>query len=300
MIENIKLLLAFICDPNPIKKKSQNLYQIIAVKIVNLNGGYTEIREVCINKIASEGIIFGLDNVFNRVNGKKIYITMDNTYSTKIYFDNEQWDIHSDVPKLFKGENINNLDCAVVKFYFTNLIIGKFNFIIHYNFKKDYYIPIFEHYNISNGENIGILNDTKYKIQCIGYIGRNEHKYSLNEILKCLNIECSKECSYTLFGDSIALIEEVDGEKSCEAIILPPKCKVVYIYRFLKKLTLRELVLPPSIEHLSQEGNFSFASDGVKICISKKTNINNLFGNISYISNIDDLRQYTGIDIQEY
>jgi len=60
------------------------------------------------------------------------------------------------------------------------------------------------------------------------------------------------------------------------------------------------LTLPPNIEHISQEGNFSFVSDEVKIYLSKNAKINILFGNISSISDINHLRQYTSLDIEEY
>ena len=60
------------------------------------------------------------------------------------------------------------------------------------------------------------------------------------------------------------------------------------------------MTLPPNIEHISQEGNFSFVSDEVKIYLSKNAKINSLFGNISSISDINHLRKYTGLDIEEY
>ena len=65
-------------------------------------------------------------------------------------------------------------------------------------------------------------------------------------------------------------------------------------------MALKTLVLSPDIEHILQEGNFSFVSDGVKIYLSKNAKINSLFGNISSISDINYLRQYTGLDIEEY
>ena len=295
MSNNISFLVAFICDPHQTMENSTNLYQIIELLTVTFPN--MELNTISMGNIASGNIIFGLDDVFNRQKGKKIYVSMNDTDSTKIYFDDQEWDIHSDVPKLFQPTQLTNLNCHVIKFCFTNLILGTFDLIIHYNFKENYYIPIFEHYDLIDGNDVGILNNTKYRIKCIGYDYRNNISY-LSCILDCLNVSFHELTGSTCFGDFIALIS--DKNDSC-SIILPPGCKVVYIYRpSKKKLALKTLILPPSVEHISQEGSFSFASDGVKIFISKNTKINSLFGNISYISNTNYLRQYTGIDIEEY
>lgn len=295
MSNKIKFLIAFICDSNQTMENSTNLYQIVKLLTVTPQEKYFKLTSM--NDIDSEDVIFGLDNVFNREKGKKIYVSMNDTDSTKIYFDDQEWDIHSDVPKLFQPTQLTNLNCHVIKFCFTNLIFGTFDLIIHYNFKENYYIPIFEHYDLTDGNDVGILNNTKYRIKCIGYDYRNNISY-LSCILNCLNVSFHERTDFTYFGDFIALISDKNDSYN---IILPLGCKVVYIYRpSKKKLALKTLTLPPSIEHISQEGSFSFASDGVKIFISKNTKINSLFGNISYISNTNYLRQYTGIDIEEY
>lgn len=290
---SIKFLIAYICDPKE-KHTSNGLHQILALHTVTL-------PEICIEKtnideISSEDIIFGLDDIFNRLEGKKIYVSMDNAYSTNIYFDDTQWNTYSDVPKVLEGESIDKLNCKVVKFFFTNLIINKFDFVIHYNFEEKSYIPIFEHYKISSGEDIGILSNTKYKIQCIGFRDRNKHKYDLKNILSYL-----AECDYignglTLLGNSIALIEA----DIIEDVIVPKQCKVVYIYTLFEKIILKNLVLPPNVEHVIQAGNFSFSLAELKLFISKNTNLKSLFGNVSYISNINKLKEYTGINIEDY
>lgn len=298
---NKEFLLAFVCDHNPIINNSQNLYQIVKLITVVLSPTcpFQERKTISIDDLSSDKTIFGLDDKFYRERGKKIYVTMDNIDSTIVYFNDEQWNIHSDVPKLFMDEDIEHLDCSVVKFYFTNLIIGKFDFIIHYNFKENYYIPIFDHYDLFYGNDIGILNNTKYKIKCIGYAYRNP-KDCLYDILSCLDISFTEQDSYTLFGNYIALITGVNNENLPKDICVPSGYKVVYIYSNSKKLTLKRLVLPQSVEHILHEGIYSFALNGITIFISKNTNINNLFGNISKISNVNKLKQYTGIDIEEY
>lgn len=298
MIDYIRFLVAFICDSNQTMKNSTNLYQIVGLLTVNPLEKYPTL--ISMNDIDSGYVIFGLDNVFNREKGKKIYVSMNDTDSTKIYFDDQEWDIHSDVPKLFEPDKLTNLNCHVVKFCFTNLILGKFDFIIHYDLNENSYTPIFEHYELYSGNDVGILNNTKYKIKCINY-GHEDYISFLSEILYCLDVSFYESNGLTRFGDFIALISERDASKCDVNIIVPKTCKVVYIYRpSKKKLALKTLILTPSVEHISQEGNFSFASDEVKIYLSKNAKINSLFGNISSISDINHLRQYTGLDIEEY
>ena len=68
-------------------------------------------------------------------------------------------------------------------------------------------------------------------------------------------------------------------------IFLPSKCTVVYIHRFYReKLNSVKLILPPTIKHIVQSENFSFASDKITLFLSKSTNIQDILG----------------IDIQEY
>lgn len=227
MSNKIKFLIAFICDSNQTMENSTNLYQIVKLLTVTPQEKYFKL--ISMNDIDSEDVIFGLDNVFNREKGKKIYVSMNDTDSTKIYFDNQEWDIHSDVPKLFQPTQLTNLNCHVIKFYFTNLILGKFDFIIHYNLIDHSYLPIFDHYNLIDGNDVGILSNTKYKIKCIAY---NNNINYLSQILPCLSVSLYEYPSLTVYGDFIALIS--DENDSCD-IILPPGCKVVYIYRPSKK-----------------------------------------------------------------
>jgi len=114
MSNNIRFLVAFICDSNQTMKNSTNLYQIVGFLTVNPLEKYPTL--ISMNDIDSGYVIFGLDNVFNREKGKKIYVSMNDTDSTKIYFDDQEWDIHSDVPKLFQPTQLTNLNCHVVKF----------------------------------------------------------------------------------------------------------------------------------------------------------------------------------------
>jgi len=176
--------------------------------------------------------------VFNREKGKKIYASMNDTDSTKIYFDNQEWDIHSDVPKLFQPTQLTNLNCHVIKFYFTNLILGKFDFIIHYDLIDNSYIPIFDHYNLINGNDVGILSNTKYKIKCIAY---NNNINFLSQILLCLNVSLYKSFSLTVFDDFIALISDENVSVCSSFIHIPEKCKVVYIYRPSKKISFKSI-----------------------------------------------------------
>lgn len=295
-----EFLLAFICNRNPIIKGSKSLYQIIGFATLIFPG--MQYNTICINNIATRCKIFGLDNVFNRIKGKKIYVSMDNADLTKIYFDNECHDIRSYVPKIFVhnsasmnklnfvSDSMNKLDFDSVKYYFNNLISGRFNLVIHYNFKNLAIKCIFEHYDIYNGDDVSdILNTTKHRIECVA------SKNDLKHITSCFNINYttpsstpSSNACYTVL-DTLALIN-VDtyvytNQKFPKAIILPAECTVVYIHRFYKgKLDSLELVLPPTIKHLVQSGNFSLASDKITLDVSKSTNI------------IDVL----GIDIQEY
>lgn len=230
MSNKIKFLIAFICDSNQTMENSTNLYQIVKLLTVTPQEKYFKL--ISMNDIDSEDVIFGLDNVFNREKGKKIYVSMNDTDSTKIYFDNQEWDIHSDVPKLFQPTQLTNLNCHVIKFYFTNLILGKFDFIIHYNFIDHSYIPIFDHYNLINGNDVGILSNTKYKIKCIAY---NNNINYLSQILPCLSVSLCEYPSLTVYGDFIALISDENVSECSSFIHIPKKCKVVYIYRTSKK-----------------------------------------------------------------
>lgn len=291
-----EFLLAFICNRNPIIKGSKSLYQIIGFVIVIFPG--MQYYPISINDIATRDKIFGLDNVFNRIKGKDIYVSMDNADLTKIYFDNECHDIRSYVPKIFIHDNnsmnnlnlvsdsINQLDFDSVKYYFNNLISGRFNLVIHYNFKNLAIKLIFEHYDIYNGDDVSdILNNTKHRIECVA------SENDLKHITSCFNINYtapSSDACYTVL-DTLALINvdtDVDTDQEFpKSMILPAGCTVVYIHRFYKgKLDSLELVLPPTIKHIVQSGNFSLASDKITLDLSKSTNI------------IDVL----GIDIQEY
>ena len=287
-----EFLLAFICNRNPIIKGSKSLYQIIGFVIVIFPG--MQYTPISINNIATRGKIFGLDNVFNRIKGKDIYVSMDNADLTKIYFDNECHDIRSYVPKIFVhnsasmnklnfvSDSMNKLDFDSVKYYFNNLISDRFNLVIHYNFKNLAIKCVFEHYDIYNGDDVSdILNNTKHRIECVA------SNNNLTHITSCFNINYtapSTNACYTVL-DNLALINVDTAQAFPKPMFLPVGCTVVYIHRFYTgKLGSLELVLPPTIKHLVQSGNFSLASDKITLYVSKSTNI------------IDVL----GIDIQEY
>ena len=276
---NIEFLLAFVCDSNPIIKNSQKLYQIIKLKTVDFP--YNNHNTISLNNISPMTTILGLDNIFNRIKGKKVYVSMNNINSTAIYFDNEWYDIHSYVPKIFIY-NMNNLNFNSVKYYFSNLISSRFNLVLYYNLKDDKVKCIFEHYDIKNGEDVSdILNNTKHRIECISSTN------NLNFIINCFNIDYTEppqNICYTAL-DTLCLINVDTAQTLPNVIFLPSKCTVVYIHRFYReKLNSVKLILPPTIKHIVQSENFSFASDKITLFLSKSTNIQDILG----------------IDIQEY
>ena len=83
------------------------------------------------------------------------------------------------------------------------------------------------------------------------------------------------------------------------AIILPTDCKVLYICKPIKISNIVNIVCPKDIERIVLVELFSLASTVMNLCISKQGNTKYIFGSKN-ISSLNDLKQYTGIDIIKY
>ena len=264
----MKFLLAFICDDMNKYKKfcGKYRYKITKLKILNVKIDLTIAEEEI--DIDSDEFVYGLDKSFYEYKNESKYVSIDTskTYNNTIVYieDTLVIEIKNNIPIIIgESEKSRNyiFDCFNLK-KLDKLDDLYFNIILlYYNHEKKV-VPIFEHYQISDGRYSKDLDEVDCKIRC------DLEKMSIDELFNNINYSFLDTSDYDIMPYyKLGVIYIYNCSKE-DSLTIDSDCKIVYIWGSVAKCKLQTIVIHKNIERIIEGRNFSFIKNNVKIYLA--------------------------------